>query len=461
VHAAPLPVDITGIKVEITNQPGTWTFSGWVAEVVEVAGEEATHIYVFYAGDLHNEENVAIPYEIDLMFTAQDGYRIKQVADETFTPPVETYTKENLPVSAATTPSVSFTIVDGDEHESEGVVHFLPLNFRQENMPNADLDPDNSTDLGGPRTRVMIDPNDQAFITGEPAIPQLRAQFRGAPETISIEWRLTIRTERPTQRLALDNRDIPAGGGFTAVTGNLPWDIEAALAEFVGGSCVLHFRIDGTAGSVPFLLRGKNPLDADARAHIDQSVDGDFTGIAWAIAQHESRQGNRVYNQFNTQNTIEGTLNRGFPNGWGIAQIDRPIAGAGVTTAEAWDWHENVVAMNDKLIEKRDTFYARFIGYFRDAYGEQENWTEPPAAHTFGQTTLSAQEWGVIVLYNGAAGVPRSRVPGQSFRCPWIFNPNTGVWTFHDNRRSINGVIRRYATEIEPEFRSPPPPTEE
>jgi len=137
VHAAPLPVELTGIKIEVPEkpEPPVWTTVGWVAEVVEVAGKEATHIYIFYAGDLHNEENVAIPYEIDLMFTAQDGYRIKQVADETFTPPVETYTKENLPVSAATTPSVSFTIVDGDEHESSGVVHFLPIAIE----PDADM----------------------------------------------------------------------------------------------------------------------------------------------------------------------------------------------------------------------------------------------------------------------------------------------------------------------------------
>jgi len=116
--------------------------------------------------------------------------------------------------------------------------------------------------------------------------------------------------------------------------------------------------------------------------------------------------------------------------------------------------------MNAKLIEKQ-AIYNRFIGYFRDAYGARPNWAEPPAAHLFGQTTLSAREWGVIVFCNGAEGVPWSITQGREFRCPWIFNPNTGVWTFHDNRRIINGAVRRYASEIEPEFRNPPPPIEE
>jgi hypothetical protein len=153
------------------------------------------------------------------------------------------------------------------------------------------------------------------------------------------------------------------------------------------------------------------------------------------MAKHESRQGNRVYNQFNTQATIEGTLNFGGPNGWGLCQIDRTAAEGGVTPAEVWNWHQNVTAMLGKLNEKRDT-YNRFIGYFRDSYGQQANWSEPPAAHTIGNTTLPAEAWGVMVLYNGAdGGVPVSAPPSrpQGFRSPWVFNPANGSWTFHDN----------------------------
>ncbi|MCF7733127.1 MAG: hypothetical protein K9N23_15665 [Akkermansiaceae bacterium] len=160
------------------------------------------------------------------------------------------------------------------------------------------------------------------------------------------------------------------------------------------------------------------------------------------MARHESRQGNRVYNQFNTQATIEGTLNWGTPNGWGVCQIDRTAAEGGVTTAEVWNWHTNVAAMNAKLVEKQTT-YNRFIGYFRDSYGQQANWSEPPAAHTIGNTTLPAEAWGVMVLYNGTAGVAQSTTPthpSPPFASPWIFNPTTGAWTFDDNVNNYASV---------------------
>lgn len=313
-------------------------------------------------------------------------------------------------------------------------------------MPNLGVVPDNTTDLGGQRGERMIGVGGMAFITGQPAMAQLRARFRDMPAEVSVEWRLVIRTERPGDRFALDDRDIPALQGgqpqWVTLQGDQEWDITAAMGgEFVGGDCILHYRLNGgNAGSVTFRLRGKNPLDADARARIDASVGADFQAYAWGMAKHESRQNTRVYNQFNTQATIEGTLNWGTPNGWGICQIDRPVGNPGVTTAEVWDWHTNVAAMNDKLVEKQAT-YNRFIGYFRDSYGQQANWSEPPAAHTIGNTTLSAEAWGVMVLYNGAGGLPVSTPPTRptGFQCPWVFNPTTGAWTFHDNQNTYAG----------------------
>ena len=110
--------------MEVLNQPPNWTFTSWVSEVVGVK----THIYVFYAGDLYDEEHAAIPFEINIRFTADNGFLLKQVANETFQPePVETYTLQDFVVSAAISPSVVFTLVDGTEQESGGVVHLLPV----------------------------------------------------------------------------------------------------------------------------------------------------------------------------------------------------------------------------------------------------------------------------------------------------------------------------------------------
>jgi len=122
------------------------------------------------------------------------------------------------------------------------------------------------------------------------------------------------------------------------------------------------------------------------------------------------------------------------------------------TTAEVWNWHTNVTAMNAKLIEKQQSFYNRFIGYFRDSYGTNSNWTEPPAAHTEGSITLPAEAWGVMVLYNGAdGGVALSTTPthpSPPFRSPWRFNPANGIWTFDDNSRNYASALVR--PELEP-----------
>lgn len=331
-----------------------------------------------------------------------------------------------------------------------------PLELKQMNMPNLSVTPENSTDLGGERGEKMIGIDGIAYITGEPALAQLRAKFRDMPAAVSVEWRLEIRSER-TQRGMLDDRNYPEEG-YVTLAGNVEWDIAAAMGgEFVGGICTLRYRLDGAnAGSMTFLLRGKNPLDADARAHIDASVGTAFTAYAWGMPRHESRFGPRAYNQFNAGVT-NGTPFFGAPDGWGVCQIDRisnreipntdptqyyPVDHAGLTpnqltsTEEVWNWHVNVTSMNAKLLDKQ-AVYNRFIGYFRDSYGEQENWTEPPAAHTIGNTTLPAEAWGVMVLYNGAdGGVAQSTTPthpSPPFRSPWRFNPTTGVWTFDDN----------------------------
>lgn len=338
-------------------------------------------------------------------------------------------------------------------YHRESYTHTLcPLELAQTNMPNIGV-AENSTDLGGQRGRRLIGIGGTAFITGQPAMAQLRARFRKMPASVSVEWRLEIRSER-TERGALDDRNFPTTGWVT-LQGDQEWDIAAAMqGEFVGGNCTLHYRINGgNAGSISFRLRGKNSLDADARARITASVGADFTVYAWAMAQHESRQGNRVYNQFNTQGGIEGTLNFGGPNGWGVCQIDRKRLpdDIGVSTAEVWNWHQNVAAMQAKLVEKQAT-YRQFIGYFRSSYGNQANWSEPPAAHIEGATTLPAEAWGVMVLYNGAdGGVPVSRPPSrpQGFSLPWIFNPQSGVWTFHDNSQDYASGPTRVRPELE------------
>jgi Bacterial TSP3 repeat len=396
---------------------------------------------------LHRPQAVAAPFQQRAMIVTERS------VDATAQPLVFESTDVTIPANGTTSGHVDlakgFTqnFSGNAAHTETFTSRLCPLELRQTNMPNLGVTPDNTTDLGGQRGTRMIGVGGTAYITGEPVVPQLRARFRDLPQTISVEWRLEVRTERPAERFTLDDRDFPGVNQWVTLAGNQEWDITAAMgSQFVGGDCTLHYRVNGgNPGNITFYLRGKNPLDDDARTIIDGSVGAAFQAYAWAMAKHESRQGTRAYNQFNTQATIEGTLNWGTPNGWGICQIDRPVGNPGVTTAEVWNWETNVTAMNAILVDKQAT-YNRFIGYFRDSYGQQQNWSEPPSAHTIGNTTLPAEAWGVMVLYNGAdAGVPVSAPPSrpQGFRCPWVFDPADGSWTFHDNSQTYaSGRVR-------------------
>lgn len=244
------------------------------------------------------------------------------------------------------------------------------------------------------------------------------------------------------------NLTFTAGGSyeFSKVNGN-DLDPHEEIHEANGVVVESNTRI-----SVSYTLE-RELEDEDARTFIDQAVGAQFEDYAWAMARHESRQGDRVYNQFNSGGDLQGVPNRGAPDGWGVAQIDRrsnrvilntdpeqyfppnhPGLGAHQYTAteEVWNWHENINAMQAKLVEKRTT-YITFINRFRNAYGEQANWSEPPEEHTIGGVTLSAEAWGVMVLYNGVRGVPAVKVRDRVFHSPWVFNPNTGEWRFRDN----------------------------
>jgi len=133
MHAQPLPIRLTGINVEITNQPKApaWTFAGWAENAIE----GVTHAYVFYAGDLYDEANQAIDFELELKFTTdnQDGedYKIIKLGEEVIVKDgVDEHTVSPFKVSATTSPSINFTISSSEE-ESSGVVHFLPVHMME------------------------------------------------------------------------------------------------------------------------------------------------------------------------------------------------------------------------------------------------------------------------------------------------------------------------------------------
>ena len=166
--------------------------------------------------------------------------------------------------------------------------------MRQENMPNLG-DAENTTDMASSYSTATISSGGVAFITGQPAMPQLKASFPGLPANINVEWKLEIKTERP-ERGTKDDKNYPTSG-YKTLPGNQAWDIGAEFGtDFVGGECKLFYKVgSGAEQTLEFFIRGKNPLDATAKAHVNNHAKAATYPYAWAMVQHESRQGNRLH----------------------------------------------------------------------------------------------------------------------------------------------------------------------
>ena len=221
------------------------------------------------------------------------------------------------------------------------------------------------------------------------------------------------------------------------INGSGSFDIKAALTnEIIGGRLDLRMQVSNTVEKVvPFFIRGKNPLDAIARAYIDANVDEEFRSYAWMIAKHESKSGDRVYNQFNPSGSRKELPNKTAGDnrwGWGMCQID----GSNTTSGIVWEWKKNVDRMNFVLRQKK-AYFNMVVGWFRSQYqgDPTTRWHEPDNISTnLSGITLSAKDWTIATLYNGAGGTPRLNIPGRPhLRSPIHFNPATTNWVLYTN----------------------------
>ena len=290
----------------------------------------------------------------------------------------------------------------------------------------------------GSTLRKRLKENGLGYVSGTPARPVIQSKFADLPSWLNVRWSATLTKER-TERPASDNRTVSA----RTLSGTQEFDLYNEIENTIGGSVVINFSVaDRFHGTTRYRVRGKNPRDSVARTYIDANVPAATRAYAWKIAVHESRQGARIYNQFNSGGASIEQPNKGSGFGWGIAQIDNHAGNVDHTPFEqVWDWHENIAAMGEKLtyaLERTNTF----IGYYREAYGRRPNWTEPPPKTVIG-VAVSAEMWSVLTMYNGVGGIPAQTAGSHSgFRSPLEFNPRTGRWIFHSNTTNPDYVRR-------------------
>ena len=339
----------------------------------------------------------------------------------------------------------------------------LPVELKQTNYPTNVLPDGTDAQLTG-TTQVISSGtaggNCTAYITGAPAMPTLQISIaNGSLSGMNVQWWMTTTSDRSV-RGTQDNVQIPNPQvGYRTLPINQAWEIDNDYGgQFFGGKCTIHYIIQDASGNAltpemtfPFLIRGRNPKDSTAQGYIYNN-DNNFE-YAWAIAQHESRTpSNKIYNQFATANGSSwGDLGQPFyspleGNGWGMFQRDPTGGGIPVTIGQVYSWQVNTQAAIQELGQKWSNT-DRFLRYFRNKYGNQAGWQEPPQSYTISNSHFSAWDLGTMVLYNSSAGCPRSTVTDDNghsttIQFPWTFNPNgSPKWVFHDNSQA-------YATHV-------------
>jgi len=94
------------------------------------------------------------------------------------------------------------------------------LSLKQENFPDNLGGNNDTTDLGGQSKTEIIEEDGIAYITGAPEMPRLKAELKGLPTGVNVEWKLEITSER-SERQQQDDVSYPSTG-FESVAGNQP-----------------------------------------------------------------------------------------------------------------------------------------------------------------------------------------------------------------------------------------------
>ncbi|MBX7156891.1 MAG: hypothetical protein K1X66_00695 [Verrucomicrobiae bacterium] len=186
-----------------------------------------------------------------------------------------------------------------------------------------------------------------------------------------------------------------------------------------------------------FKIRGKNPKDDEAKSYIENHQEQFW--YAWAIAKHESRQGNQIYNQFNSGGDGPGNLelpNWGDPNGWGVFQRDDTDEGIYVDTKQVYSWQENNTVAIKELTDKKKGV-DQYLNQIQQQYTNQ--FVEPPlfdvsaqmgvtgfpvAANYNDGHTVTGRDGLTITLYNGGYYVWLKFIPNEPDpQKRWQFKP--------------------------------------
>jgi hypothetical protein len=282
--------------------------------------------------------------------------------------------------------------------------------------------------------------NRYAFIGPGPSIPNLNIQYGGSPgSATSFQIRLEVedRIDR-TATLRDSTTWFPSQSGYQSipVTGSIL--LSAMLnGDYRGGKAILHYKLDTetTWSDYTFYIRGYNPLKSNVYAYVASLPDSLAPWFYKKMMTHESgSQIDTHLRQFNPDGNVSpdwtstiATPNWGYPDGWGIMQIDLSSIGQHLPEQGLWSWQYNVRrglwVLNGKLNNRvapgasgrgARQFWEEQVAAYYDFCNANPGSAPPPpdnityGASTFGYTPQTGQHsfrdaiW--IKQYNGASG---------------------------------------------------------
>ena len=245
---------------------------------------------------------------------------------------------------------------------------------------------------------VKIDPESFVFISSEPAMPKIRIEVFIGKDCIHKSLRFRLKTEFKFKASATlyDRNDVdyfPAksdgGNAFMiANKGKTKWDVDFR-GLFRGGTATVEIWNEGKASILSdfqFYIRGKNPTKEVVKKYF---TDKGYLSKYWFIyklaVSESGSEGITLMKQFwdpefvgkgknrkeatygpsGRNHESKGIPNYGYPDGWGICQIDFKYEKNNLSTTPLeskkvienpnyiWNWKENIaVKMNIKLPEK-------------------------------------------------------------------------------------------------------------
>lgn len=303
---------------------------------------------------------------------------------------------------------------------------------------------------------------------GAPYMPQMKYRTEGVTSGKTVTWFFNSKSER-SKRGNRDDISIPASGSGVTINANTIFHVNNYLEtlpadkRIFGGNAKIDLKIDEVLSEAYSLkIRGKNPDDFNVERFIIQqcALHGitEYFNILKAIARHESKDANspNKYNQFNRLSMggdLSGTANWGYPDGWGIMQLDPTGSGINVTTELAYNWQANV----KKGVEYFKSCRMEAISYFNAIQRTFPDQYEPyPNTYSVPNTNiiLPALDTAAIQLYNGAS-ITRSlkTLDGtwSIYRSCWKFDenaPSGARWSFVANSENYVYKIAKEMEEI-------------